>query len=146
MVGVCASCQNQKIRKLQVAPGMPGTFFFRHRLQKKPLIRRHARTVMHIGIANPLWRGNVPGILGAWATRNFTYLAGVPCPRVYSDKNSNIILYWEARKRTNLPTKARFVLHRGKQPWLYKIKHVAFGLSNTNQNRNPICYLALFLS
>ena len=143
VVGVCASCQ--KIRKLQVASGMPGTFFFRHRLQKKSLVRRHARTVMHIGIANPLWRGNVPGILGAWATRNFTYLARVP-PRVYSDINSNIILHWEARKRTNLPTKARFVLNRGKQSWLYKTKHVAFGLSNTNQNRNPFCYLALYLS
>ena len=29
---------------------------------------------MDIGIANPRWRGNVPGIPGACATRNFTYL------------------------------------------------------------------------
>ena len=35
----------------------------------------HARAVMmHVGIANPWWWGNVPGIPGACATRNFMYL------------------------------------------------------------------------
>ena len=34
---------------------------------------RRARAVMHVGIANPRWRGNVPGIRGACATRNFAY-------------------------------------------------------------------------
>ena len=31
----------------------------------------YARAVMHVEIANPRWRGNVPGILGTCATRNF---------------------------------------------------------------------------
>ena len=35
---------------------------------------RDARAV-HVGIANPRWRKNVPRIPGACATRNFTYLA-----------------------------------------------------------------------
>ena len=39
---------------------------------------RLARAVMHVGIANLRWRGNVPGIPGACATRNFTYLARGP--------------------------------------------------------------------
>ena len=34
--------------------------------------------LMHVGIANPHWRENVPGIPGAWATRNFTNLARAP--------------------------------------------------------------------
>ena len=75
--------------KLRVAHalGMPGTFSppptsketassqSRHASRHV----RHAPVVMHIGIANPLWRGqNVPGIPGACATRNFTYLARGP--------------------------------------------------------------------
>ena len=46
---------------------------------------RDARAVMHVGIANqrfPLKLGggeNVPGIPGACATRNFTYLVRGPC-------------------------------------------------------------------
>ena len=36
---------------------------------------RDARAVMHVGIANPLWQENYPGIHGACATLNFTYLA-----------------------------------------------------------------------
>ena len=45
---------------------------------------RHVRAVMHAGVANwrfPLkskWRGNVPGIPGAYATHSFTYLARYP--------------------------------------------------------------------
>ena len=39
---------------------MPGTFP-RHQLKRKPLVTdpdmRHARAVMHVGIANPRWRG-----------------------------------------------------------------------------------------
>ena len=36
----------------------------------------HARMVLYVGIANLLGDGeNVPGILGAWETRNLTYLA-----------------------------------------------------------------------
>ena len=40
---------------------------------------RQARAVMHAGITNPRWRGNVPGLLGACATHNFTYLVRGPC-------------------------------------------------------------------
>ena len=45
---------------------------------------RDARAVIHAGIAYPRFplksaaRENVPGIPGAWATRNFTYLARGP--------------------------------------------------------------------
>ena len=31
--------------------------FPRHPLQSKSLVVRHARTVMHVGIANPRWQG-----------------------------------------------------------------------------------------
>ena len=37
-----------------------------------------ARAVMHVGIAHPRWRGNIPGITGACATRNFAYLVNGP--------------------------------------------------------------------
>ena len=54
-----------------------------HRLQRKPLVSdpgfHYARAEMHVGIA--LTRGggeNVPGITGAWATRNFAYLVRGP--------------------------------------------------------------------
>ena len=40
---------------------------------------RHSRAVMHVGIANPGDGENVPGIPGAWTTRNFTYLVTGPC-------------------------------------------------------------------
>ena len=39
---------------------------------------RHACAVMHVGIANQRWRGNLPGIPGACATRNFRYLIRGP--------------------------------------------------------------------
>ena len=39
---------------------------------------RDARAVMHVGIVDPRWRGNVPGIPGACAIRNFTYLVRAP--------------------------------------------------------------------
>ena len=56
--------------------------FPRRRLQRKPLVSDrglHARAVMHVGIANPRWRGNVPGIPRACTTRNFPYLVRGPC-------------------------------------------------------------------
>ena len=40
---------------------------------------RHARVVMHVGIAYPRWRGNVPDTPGACVTRNLTYLVRGPC-------------------------------------------------------------------
>ena len=36
---------------------------------------RDARAEMLVGIANPRWRGNVPGTPGACTTSNLTYLA-----------------------------------------------------------------------
>ena len=39
---------------------------------------RHAHGVMHVGIANPRWRKNVPGIHGACATHIFAYLVRGP--------------------------------------------------------------------
>ena len=37
---------------------------------------------MHVGIAYPRWRGNFPGIPGACATRNITYLIRCPCDAI----------------------------------------------------------------
>ena len=72
--------------RLAHASGMPGTFSrpstsketasWRSRHASRHV--RHARAVMHVGIANLRWRGNVAGIPGACATRNFTYLVRVP--------------------------------------------------------------------
>ena len=39
---------------------------------------RHARAVMHVGIDNPLAGKSFPAFPGAWATRNFMYLARGP--------------------------------------------------------------------
>ena len=59
-----------------------------HRLQRKPLVSdpgmHHGTCVSHVPwcMSGSLTRGgggNVPGILGACATRNFTYLARGPC-------------------------------------------------------------------
>ena len=59
--------------------------FTHHRLQRKPLVSdlsmRHARAVMHVGIANPRGGEHVPGIPGACATRNFAYLVSNPWRR-----------------------------------------------------------------
>ena len=74
--------------KLRIAhaPGMPGTFP-RHRLQKKALVSdlgmHHGTCVTHVPwcMSGSLTRGggeNVPGIPGACATRNFTYLVRGP--------------------------------------------------------------------
>ena len=61
--------------------------FPRHRHQRKPLVSdpgmHHGTCVTHVlwcmsGSLNPRWRGNVPGIPGACATSNFTYLARGP--------------------------------------------------------------------
>ena len=65
------------------APGMPGRFFL-PRTSKETVSERpchdsrhvcHARAVMHVGIANSRWRGKIPGIPSACATRNSMYLA-----------------------------------------------------------------------
>ena len=67
--------------------GMPGTFFFRHRLQWKPLGSdpgmRYGTCVEHVPwcISGSLNRGceeNVPGIPGACITHNFMHLARGP--------------------------------------------------------------------
>ena len=71
------------------APGMPGTFsppptskeIASYRFRHASRHVRDARAVMHVGIDNPRWLGNVPGIPGACATRNFTYLARGPLLR-----------------------------------------------------------------
>ena len=70
---------------LRVAHGLS---FLRHRLQRKPLCSdpgmHHGTCVTHVSwcMSGSLTRGgreNIPGILGACATRNFTYLARGPC-------------------------------------------------------------------
>ena len=68
------------------APRMPGTFS-RHRLQRKPLVSdpsmHHGTCVTHVPwcMSGSINRGggeNVPGIPGASATRNFSYLVRGP--------------------------------------------------------------------
>ena len=69
------------------APGMPG-MFSRHRLKRKPLVgdpgMHHGTCVTHVPrcMSGSLTIGggkNVPGIPGACATWNFTYLMRCPC-------------------------------------------------------------------
>ena len=68
------------------APGMPGTFSPPLTSKETASLRsrhasrhvRHARAVMHVGITNPWWRGNVHGIPVACATHNFAYLVRGP--------------------------------------------------------------------
>ena len=66
--------------------------FPRHQLQRKPLVSdlgmHHGTCVRHVplcmsGSPTRGGGGNVPGIPGACATRNFTYLATGPCIVVY---------------------------------------------------------------
>ena len=61
--------------------------FPRHRLQRKPLVSdpgMHHRTCeTHIGNAIPRWWKNIPGIPGAYATRNFAFLARGPWSHIW---------------------------------------------------------------
>ena len=88
-----ASCQIRQIAGAH-APGMSGTFFPPPRVSKKKCrhASRHvldARAVMHAGIAtsrfplNSAAGGNVPGIPGTCATRNFAYLVRGPLHNMY---------------------------------------------------------------
>ena len=63
--------------------------FPRRQLQRKPLVSdpgmHHARSVMHVGSLTRGGGENVPGIPGAYETRNFTYLVRGPtydCPNL----------------------------------------------------------------
>ena len=69
-------------------PGMPVYLFSRHRLQRNPLVSdpgmHHGTCITHVPWCMSGWltRGggkNVPGIPGARATRNFSYLVKCPC-------------------------------------------------------------------
>ena len=81
-------------------PGMPGTFP-RHRLQRKPLVSdpgmHHGKCVTHVPwcMSVSLTHGggeNVPGILGACATRDYTYLARGPW--AFCSNNGQGVLPW----------------------------------------------------
>ena len=70
-----------------------GNVFPRHRLQRKPLVSdpgmHHGTCATHVpwSMSGSLTRGggeNVPGIPGACATRNFTYLVRGPCVLISS--------------------------------------------------------------
>ena len=74
-----------QIRKIAgcACTGKAGNVFPATELKKKPLVSdpgmHHGTCFMqvlwwHVGIANPRWRGKLPGIPCACATRNFTYL------------------------------------------------------------------------
>ena len=94
--------------KLRVVhePRMPGERFFRHRLRRKPLVSdpgmHHGTCVTHMPwcISGSLTRGggeNVPGISGAYATRNFTYLARgswLPIPTPIASPGHQNLCYW----------------------------------------------------
>ena len=81
-----ASYQIRKIAGCTCA-GNAGTVFPRHRLQRKPLVSdpgmHHGTCITHVPwcMSGSLTRGggeNVPGIPGACATSNFTYLSRGP--------------------------------------------------------------------
>ena len=83
--GQGASYQIRKIAGCACA-GNAGNFYPRHRLQRKPLVSdpgmHHGTCVTHVPwcMSGSLTRGggeNVPGIPGACAARNFTYLCVV---------------------------------------------------------------------
>ena len=83
---LCASYQIHKIASCACA-GNAGNVLPAHRLQRKPLVSdpgmHHGMCVTHVPwcMSGSLTRGgggNVPGIPGACATRNFTYLERCP--------------------------------------------------------------------
>ena len=86
--------------------------FPRHRLQRKPLVSNpgthHGTCVMHVPwcMSGSLTRGggeNVPGIPGACATRNFTYLARGPCVSGVSAQNpASVSRFSRVLKRCNV--------------------------------------------
>ena len=57
----------------------------------------HAHILIHVGIVNPRWRENIPGIPGACATCNFTYLAIGPLPTQQKafQKLMLLLLWWK---------------------------------------------------
>ena len=73
------------------APGMPGTFSSPPRVSDPDM--HHGTCVTHVrwclpgsltsGLLWSQWRGNVPGIPGACATRSFTYPVRGPLARFY---------------------------------------------------------------
>ena len=74
-------------------PGMPGAFP-RHRFQRKPLVSdpgmHHGTCDKHVPWCMSGWPTgggdeNVPGIPGAYATRNFTYLVRGPFHKKFDD-------------------------------------------------------------
>ena len=76
--------------------------FPRHRLQRKPLVSdpgmHHGTCVTHVtwcmsGSLTRVGGENIPGIPGACATRNFTYLVRGPLPDVVCGPRHEI-LYW----------------------------------------------------
>ena len=68
-----ASWQIHKIAGCACA-GMPGTFSPPPTTNETASQQSwHARAVMHVGITDSRWRGNVPGIPGPCATHHFTY-------------------------------------------------------------------------
>ena len=78
--------------------------FPHHRFQKKSLVSdpgmHHDTCVMHVPwcMSGSLTHGdgeNVPGIPGAWATHNFTYLVRGPCTR--TPLMLRLSYYWRTR-------------------------------------------------
>ena len=82
MEGILESWASRQMRKIArcACAGNTGNGFPATNFKGNPWLAsqhasrhvRHARAVMHVGIANPRWRGNVPGIPRACATHSFT--------------------------------------------------------------------------
>ena len=96
-----ASCQIRKIAGAH-APGMPGTFSPSPRVRDPDM--HHGTCVTHVPWCMPgsltsgfLWNWrreeNVPGISGACATCNFTYLVRGPWPEPMLTQITNTILH-----------------------------------------------------
>ena len=96
-----ASYQIRKIAGCACA-GNAGNVSPHRRIQRKSLVSdpgmHHGTCVTHVPwcMSGSLTRGvgeNVPGIPGACATRNFTYLARGPWPNLENNRNDSLVLY-----------------------------------------------------
>ena len=123
------------------APRMPGTLSppptskettSKRSRQALPHMR-HARAVMHIGIANLRWRENVPGIPDAYATHNFSYLVRGQLLG---------LLYWSSIFHSSLQLTWRLAT-RGFHLWVGSVKlagHSPFAIRHSMANVKSVTF------
>ena len=114
--------------------------FSRHRLQRKPLVSdpgmHHGTCVMHVPwyISGSLRRGfveNASGILGACATRNFTYLARGPWENDFRTtdplRGESTGLWWIAAQMSSKYMQSSY-------QWMQMLSWYSYGV-NARRNR-----------